>query len=214
MRRPLLRFENIPSNFFPLRAYPFLFELTKFQEVDFIIVKSRKSKLGDFKTAKNKLICPRISINGNLNSYAFLITFLHEWAHYLVWKEGHIYSKPHGNLWKTNFKKLILLMIENEIFPQEISASLLIHIQNPKASSTTDINLFKALSSFDTEMQGKYIDELIDGDFFKIRNNLIFKREKKLRKRILCMNMTNKKKYLFNPIYKVYPINNEEYFKN
>lgn len=209
MQRLLLRFENIPNTILPLRSYPLLFELTKFHEVDFIIVKSRKSKLGDFKTAKNKLICPRISINGNLNSYAFLITFLHEWAHYLVWKEGHLYSKPHGNLWKTNFKKLILLMIENEIFPQEISASLLIHIQNPKASSTTDINLYKALSFFDTEIQGKYIDELMDGDFFKIRNNLIFRREKKLKKRILCTNMSNQKKYLFNPVCKVHPFNNE-----
>lgn len=209
MQRQMLRFENIPNTLLPLRSYPLLFELTKFHEVDFIIVKSRKSKLGDFKTAKNKLICPRISINGNLNPYAFLITFLHEWAHYLVWKEGHLYSKPHGNLWKTNFKKLILLMIENEIFPQEISASLLIHIQNPKASSTTDINLYKALSFFDTEIQGKYIDELMDGDFFKIRNNLIFKREKKLKKRILCTNMSNQKKYLFNPVYKVHPFNNE-----
>lgn len=209
MQRQMLRFENIPNTILPLRSYPLLFELTKFHEVDFIIVKSRKSKLGDFKTAKNKLICPRISINGNLNSYAFLITFLHEWAHYLVWKEGHLYSKPHGNLWKTNFKKLILLMIENEIFPQEISASLLIHIQNPKASSTTDINLYKALSFFDTEIQGKYIDELMDGDFFKIRNNLIFKREKKLKKRILCTNMSNQKKYLFNPVCKVHPFNNE-----
>ena len=48
------------------------------------VTKPRKSKLGDFKVIGDQLI---ISINNNLNKYAFLITLVHEIAHAFVFQK-------------------------------------------------------------------------------------------------------------------------------
>ena len=47
----------------------------------FKIVAPRRTKLGDFKAKGNKNNKSQITINGDLNPYAFLITTLHELAH-------------------------------------------------------------------------------------------------------------------------------------
>ncbi|HAD34265.1 MAG TPA: hypothetical protein DCF44_07170 [Chitinophagaceae bacterium] len=44
-----------------------------------------------------------MSVNGNLNSYHFLITLLHEIAHMLVWEQFRNRVKPHGLEWKHVF---------------------------------------------------------------------------------------------------------------
>ena len=52
--------------------------------VKVIVSNPRKTKLGDFKVIGNKLI---VSVNNNLNKYAFLITLTHELAHAFVFKK-------------------------------------------------------------------------------------------------------------------------------
>ena len=65
--------------------------------VKVVISSPRKTKLGDFKVIGNKLI---ISVNNNLNKYAFLITFTHELAHAFVFKKHKNSVNPHGDSWK------------------------------------------------------------------------------------------------------------------
>src|SRR4249920_3725551 len=63
------------------------------------ITKERTTVLGDYRNAvdgKNH----RISINGNLNKFAFLYTLIHEIAHLLVYDQyGHRVAS-HGREWK------------------------------------------------------------------------------------------------------------------
>ena len=61
-----------------------------------------------------------ITVNNDLNPYFFLITLLHEFAHYLVWKDGHHYAKPHGRTWKNHFSELMQTMIKENIFPESL----------------------------------------------------------------------------------------------
>ena len=79
------------------------------------IKKPRLTKLGDYR-------CPQngkghiISINNNLNPYAFLITLTHEIAHMMVWEKHQNKVLPHGSEWKEMFQKLMLNFLP--LFPK------------------------------------------------------------------------------------------------
>ena len=60
------------------------------------VSKPRKTKLGDYRRPGRPHQPHRISINGNLNPYAFLITLLHEWAHLEIYQEYKGKVAPHG----------------------------------------------------------------------------------------------------------------------
>nr|WP_313791522.1 SprT-like domain-containing protein [Lacinutrix neustonica] len=52
-----------------------------------------------------------MTINENLNHYKFLITLIHEIAHFEAYKAFGRYIKPHGLEWKRTFQKLMLPFI-------------------------------------------------------------------------------------------------------
>ena len=109
------------------------------------IKKPRQTKLGDYR-------CPQngkghiISINNNLNPYAFLITLTHEIAHMMVWEKHQNKVLPHGSEWKEMFQKLMLNFLP--LFPQDVLTPLAKHLKNPKASSSQDVALGKFLEHF------------------------------------------------------------------
>src|SRR6266699_1008953 len=72
--------------------------------VHLTITRERQSVLGDY---RNKLVHKnhRISVNGNLNKYSFLITLLHELAHLLTYEKYGHRIQPHGAPWKSEFSK-------------------------------------------------------------------------------------------------------------
>ena len=63
------------------------------------VTKARKSVLGDYRHplmgANHK-----ISVNGNLNQYEFLITLLHELGHLLCYEQYKNRVEAHGKEWK------------------------------------------------------------------------------------------------------------------
>ena len=78
-----------PNTLDPVLAY------LQHYHVHLTVAKERKSILGDYRHrthAKNH----RISVNGNLNKYAFLITLLHELAHLLAFENFGNRIAPHG----------------------------------------------------------------------------------------------------------------------
>ncbi|NTW31116.1 MAG: SprT family zinc-dependent metalloprotease [Bacteroidetes bacterium] len=202
---------KIPEKYLPFGAFPIISVLLETVDLNIKIAGSRSSKYGDFNPCLHKKQAPTISINNNLNPYSFLITFLHEFAHYLVWKEKHFYAKPHGKTWKKHFSSLMQTTMDKGIFPDTILKALEKHIINPRASSCIDTGLFKVLANFDKEKSGVFIDDISDGLLFQSSNGQYFRREKKIRKRILCVCLKNKKKYLFSPIHKVFPVENQQY---
>ena len=201
----------IPEKFFPQDSYAFVSSLLTDQNLYVKVVKSRTTKFADFKPPFKNNKIPVITINENLNQYVFLITFLHEYAHYLVWKDGRFYAKPHGRSWKNHFRILIQTTIDKKIFPDSLSRILSEHIQNPKATSCADTQLYRNLAGFDTERTGVFIEDIPDGTLFNTPDGQLFLREKKIRKRILCVNQKNKRKYLFSPIYKIFPIIDKQF---
>ena len=167
---------------------------------DNLVVKvkqERKTKHGDYRLLPDGK--HQITINANLNEYRFLITLIHEIAHFEAYnKYGHL-IKPHGKEWKITFQHLILPFLRPEIFPMELLPLLAKHFKNPKASSDTDANLALALKQFDIGEDKTYVFDIPLGENFKLYNGRIFKRGAKRRKRFECVEVKTGRLYLFNP---------------
>jgi len=166
------------------------------------IARDRKTKLGDFKVDPRDNIL-QISINGGLNPYAFLITMVHELAHALVYKKYGRRVKPHGIEWKIEYQDLMLPFVENRNFPDDILLALVRYMQNPKASSSADRNLYLALRAYDSNTEDvTYLQDLEEGEKFILQNKL-FQKGKKRRTRFLCTNLSNGREYTVNALAEV-----------
>lgn len=173
--------------------------------IHFVITKGRQSKLGDYRPPVLKKDRHRISINGTLNKYAFLITTLHEYAHLLVRVNNPKKRlSPHGTEWKNSFKDVMKPFLNETIFPLSILAVLESHMSNPKASSTADYLLMAALQQFDRpEEKGVILDNLSPNDHFILPNGWEMKAIKKDRKRWLCERQNDNRLYKVHPLTKV-----------
>jgi len=67
----------------------------QFYHVHLTVARDRKSILGDYRH-RTHASNHRISVNGNLNKYAFLITLLHELAHLLTFEKYGNRVASHG----------------------------------------------------------------------------------------------------------------------
>ena len=172
-------------------------------KVHLTISKARKSVLGDYRNsfAHNN---HRISVNGNLNRYSFLITLLHELAHlYTFVKYRHSVS-AHGVEWKKEFSTILIFYVNQNIFPIDIRQALEKSLRNPSASSCADTQLTRVLSKYDSRKEGfLLVENLPEGSLFVIKGGQVFKKEKLLRKRIRCVEVATGKVYLFSPVYEV-----------
>src|SRR3954466_8161784 len=70
------------------------------------ITRERSTRLGDYTSPQNGSN-HIITINHNLNRYAFLITLVHEVAHLVTYNIHRNKVNPHGSEWKQNFRVLM-----------------------------------------------------------------------------------------------------------
>lgn len=173
----------------------------------FVISKARSSKFGDYRPPFDQQPFHRISVNHNLNKYAFLITFCHEVAHLIVWSKHRGTVQPHGAEWKTTFSQLLFQFMEKNVFPLDVNAALVKSIENPKASSCTDINLFKVLSKYDAN-PATHLSDIPQGSVFKMNTGRVFEKGIKKRTRYLCKDLSNNKQYWINGIADVEVVKN------
>ncbi|MEE2700209.1 MAG: SprT-like domain-containing protein [Bacteroidota bacterium] len=164
------------------------------------ISKERRTKLGDFRLLKGG--GHQISVNYNLNKYAFLITITHELAHAFVWKKYKEKAMPHGEKWKNTFKGMMLNFLNPAVFPDDILKALSKHLINPKASSLSDMNLTQAVRNYDKDKKNT-ISDIMDGATFIAQNGKIFIKLGKMRKRYKCQEIGTEKIYLFNPLAEI-----------
>ena len=102
------------SKFIPAAAVPRVLEYLHQYKVHLTITRERKSILGDYRHAtieKNH----RISVNGNLNPYGFLITLIHELAHLVTFIQYKHQVAPHGREWKDCYALLLKDFLGKEI---------------------------------------------------------------------------------------------------
>ncbi|MCB0437832.1 MAG: sprT domain-containing protein [Mangrovimonas sp.] len=189
----------------PQASIPKVLELLKHDNLTVKVKTERKTRHGDYRKLPNGK--HQITINANLNHYKFLITLLHEIAHFEAYKNYGRFIKPHGVEWKRSFQYIMLPFLNPEVFPQELLPLLARHFKNPKASSDTDAKLSLALKQFDAPSDKTLIFELPYGSTFKIYNGRLFKKGNKRTKRFECMEVSTGKLYLFNPNAEVELVN-------
>lgn len=189
------KWHKILADYIPQQAIDYVIELFEKYPVQMVITRERQTKHGDFRYQTGRT--PKITVNHNLNSYAFLITLIHEMAHYTTFQQYKRSVLPHGNEWKNEFRMLMLPLLNNAVFPDELLSILAQHLRNPKASSNSDAALFFALKKYDAFRQGSFLNELSLGEKFVFQNRT-FVVEEKRRTRYLCMDTLSKKKYLIH----------------
>jgi hypothetical protein len=192
------------QQFLPPNTYePVLQYLHQFN-VHLTIARERRSILGDYRH-RTHMHNHRISVNGNLNQYSFLITLLHELAHLLTFEKFGNKVQSHGREWKTIFGQLLDQFIKHDVFPDDIKQALLRSLHNPSASSCADDVLLRVLKSYD-QKNGKeliFVENLPEGALFKTHDGKIFRKGEKMRKRFKCEEVATKRLYLFSPLYEV-----------
>ena len=184
-------------DFIPAEAQPMINAILSNDKLVVKVKSERKTKHGDYRQLPGGK--HQITINANLNPYRFLITLIHEIAHFEAFNTYGRFIKPHGKEWKQTFQHLMLPFLRPDIFPLELLPLLAQHFKNPKASSDTDTQLALALKRFNEINDKTYVFEVSLNQVFKLYNGRVFKRGNKRRKRYECVEVKTGKLYLFNP---------------
>ena len=161
------------------------------------IKRERKTRHGDYRRLPSGT--HQITINSNLNIYRFLITLIHEIAHFEAYKTYGKMIKPHGLEWKSVFQHLMLPFIRPEVFPNDVLPLLAMHFKNPKASSDSDPVLALKLKQYDAPNGKTFIFEVPEEATFRLYNGKMFRKGPKRRTRFECTELSSGRIYVFNP---------------
>lgn len=191
------------SDFLPPNTFDAVAWYLQHYKVHLTISRERTSILGDYRHAYHNR-SHRISVNGNLNKYSFLITLLHELAHLLTFDQYGNRVAAHGKEWKKVFGDLLAQFIKNSIFPVDIEKELLASLHNPAASSCAEAGLMRVLRNYDERKDGQLlIEDIPENSLFRLKDGRVFKKGDKMRKRFRCQQVGTGKVYLFSPVYEV-----------
>lgn len=196
------RNQSILYKYIPEKAVVTISEWIYKYDFKLKIKKSRASKYGDYRPpvpGENHLI----TINYDMNPYAFLITLVHEIAHLANWNKHKNSVLPHGAEWKLEFKILMNYFLYEQIFPEDVSKALKKYMQNPAASSCSDTNLLRVLKKYDKRQDTVLLEELPEGATFSYNKERTFIKKECIRKRFKCLEIKTKRVYLFNPLTEV-----------
>jgi len=196
------------KKYLPEGTFSYIKELWDAYDFHLKISKPRSTKLGDYRPPQ-KGHPHRISVNGDMNHYAFLVTLIHEIAHLKTYNDYKFKVKPHGLEWKSNFKILMNPPLGNNVFPAEVSKELERYMINPKASSCVDVRLYKALRKYNSESSLidsnlLLVENLAEGDLFRMPNGKRYQLGKKVRTRYKCTSLENGREYTVSSIAEVY----------
>lgn len=198
-------FRSVLSSFIPENALEEVVVLLSKYPIHLGLMAPRKSVFGDYLAPRTPTDYHRITINGDLNKYAFLLTFLHEYAHLLVFVNHGAHMQAHGDAWKKKFRELIQQFVGKQIFPDDICCALKNYLIKMPASTSGDPYLMRVLEQYD---QRKYppnetsVDELPFKAKFQY-NGEVFEKYGRLRKNYTCLRVADRALFRFNPITRV-----------
>ncbi|MEO5674639.1 MAG: SprT-like domain-containing protein [Chitinophagales bacterium] len=192
--------KNIIQPFIPEDAVDVVVNWIIRQKITLTITNSRQSLFGDYRWPHGDK-GHRISVNGDLNQYAFLITFVHEMAHLTAWEKFRNTITSHGKEWKHEFNMLMDEFAGKKIFPEDVRTAFKQHLLKPAHSHSIDESLMKVLRKYDP-FKGSILSDLKEGSLFEFKGR-IFRKGIKLRKRFKCIETNSRREYLFNPAAEV-----------
>ncbi len=168
------------------------------------ITRNRRTKAGDYRHPHGDR-GHRISVNGTLNRYSFLITLIHEMAHLVCWERHGSKVRPHGNEWRSVFTELMQPYLNEAVFPADVLPILKQHMKNPRSSTVRDEQLVRVLRNHDGHTNHLPLEQLEPGSEFRLGNKG-FRKGEKLRKRFRCEETGTGRIYLVSGIAEVLPL--------
>jgi len=191
------------QQFLPPATYDAVLQYLRFYKVHLTVARERKSILGDYRH-RTHFKNHRISVNGNLNKFSFLITLLHELAHLLTFEQFGNRVLSHGKEWKMVYRKLLEQFVQNKIFPLDIERELLNSLRNPAATSCAEDGLIRILRKYDDpKTHVRLVEEIPADNLFRCNDGRVFKKGEKIRKRFKCIEIKTGRIYLFSPVLEV-----------
>lgn len=98
---------------------------------------------------------------------------------------------------------------EQNIFPVDIKHAITNYLNNPAASSCSDLTLYRTLRKYDAPKDSVHtVEKLPIKALFKLKDGRVFRKEEKLRKRYKCVEVSSRRVYLFSPVAEVEHIEN------
>jgi len=196
------------ANYLPDGAFEPVVQLIHQYKVHLTVTRERKSVLGDYRhpfLGSNH----KITVNGNLNKYEFLITLLHELAHLLCFEQYRNRVEAHGKEWKNIYGSLLKAFIDLDFFPEDIRKSLKKTLLNPAATANGETALLLVLRRYNPMQKAGVVvlAHLADGTLFKEIKGRTFRKIKLRRKRIECVEIATGNIYLFSALSEVEIVN-------
>ena len=191
------------ADFLPENSFDDVAAYLQKYSVHLTVTQHRASVLGDYRNAAHGQN-HRISVNGNLNKYSFLITLLHELAHLLTYERYRHRVQPHGREWKNIYGELLFIFLQKKIFPDDVARVLQQSLNNPGASACAEEGLMRVLKNYDNRHPDiLHVEQIALNGYFKTRDGRVFQRGEKRRTRYFCTEIKTNKVYLFNALYEV-----------
>lgn len=191
------------STHIPAAAVDYCQALQQQLPFQFRLSRPRKTRLGDFRTLPDR--SAHITVNVDLNPYAFLITLVHEIAHCAVY---HTYKrpradspgKPHGRAWQVTFQRLMAPLLTETVFPADVLVPLRIYMTRPAATTSAQPALMQALRRYsvaaDQAMPSgrPLLRQLAEGQTFRFGKKT-WVRGKLRRTRVVCKEVQSGRSY-------------------
>lgn len=194
---------NIFGQFVPANASKYCHQLWQHYQFDLRVVRPRQTRLGDFRVLPGGQT--RITINADLNPFAFLITYVHEVAHAAVnhQRRGERRPKritPHGEAWQTAFQRLMQPLLTEAVFPTPLLVPLVAYMNKPAATTAAHPALMRALRQVDAQQTDSallgrvLLGDVPEGQPFRFQKKT-YVRGTLRRTRIVCKEESTGKSY-------------------
>ncbi len=194
---------NALSSRLPLKAIDYCQHLWQHYGFHLHLTKPRRTRLGDFRVLPGGQT--KITVNTNLNPYAFLITYVHEVAHADVYAHYGMQRKnsplkPHGKAWQLAFQRLMQPLLTDTVFPTVILTPLRQYLIQPAATTYACPSLMLAIRQFDGDepeeqpANKQLLRDLPEGSLFKFSQKM-YVRGTLRRTRIVCKESVTGRSY-------------------
>jgi hypothetical protein len=188
----------------------YVLELLGRHRIDVRLSRPRRTKLGDHRPPVRGRTAHRITVNDDLNPYAFLTTLLHEIAHAFTWERhrpARRWLRPHGLEWKREFEGVLSPLVSAAVLPADITTALTQSMSHPTAATCSDRDLLLALARYDRPDPSRVrVEELAVGAIFRTDCGRLFQAGPKLRSRRQCFECRTGREYRVHGLARVEPV--------
>lgn len=207
------RYKQILGRYLPEKAVDLVFDFLYINHIGFKITKKRRSKLGDYKWFKYKPGYYEISVNGDLNKYAFMLVLMHEMAHHLVHLQYGESVQPHGHEWQRSFADTMKKYIGMGVFPSDVANAMAVYSSSIPLKIKKERELMSIINRYNENANSTPEITLNDvplNTLFKLENHeRVFRSVEKRRTRYKCVDIKTNEYFLVQGTATIFPMEAE-----